>query len=186
MSFFIIPIEVVTRSNGLQIRQEKYVPALGVDRAIVDCDDTAIVWANCSPAQESLVASNPDVVLVPPLDNLIGAGALATVKSTVEALNIPSQWIQTGMSYRTVLRVIIGMAQLIQSLTGQGITVKLKGNLDKTLGSLSLVTRNAIINFCDSAQIESSNMLAGTTIREALRDFGQQFATIHSPRLGDL
>jgi len=111
MSVFIIPIETVVRSSGQAVRQEKYVPALGVDRAIVDIADTAICWADCTPAQESSVAANADVVLIPPLDSTITAGALATVKSKIEALDIPGQWVTAGMSYRTVLRVVIGMAQ---------------------------------------------------------------------------
>jgi hypothetical protein len=137
MSYFIIPIEVVARSGASDpVRQEKYVPALGVQRQIVDHGETAIVWADCTPAQEAAIAANADVLLVPPLDNLIGAGALVAVRAAIEALDIPAQWVQAGMTYRTALRVIVGMAQLLQRVGGiLGQPVVIPGNLDRTFST---------------------------------------------------
>lgn len=183
MSFFLIPIEVVTRPGGKQVRQEKYVPALGVDRAIVDFGDTAIVWANCDPAQEASVAANADVTLIPPLDNNVAVNA---TKAALENLNVPAQWVTAGMTYRTVLRVTIGMAQLIQRASAiLGTPLSIPGNLDKTISQFSVAIRNAVARACDELVIDRTDIVGSTTLREALRDFGQQFAQ-RGVTLGDL
>lgn len=183
MAFFLIPMETVSR-DGENVRQEKYIPALGVSRQIVPIGDTAICWADCTAAQATAIAANADVLLVPPLDNTISN--VTAVRNQIEAMNIPAQWVTAGMTYRTVMRVVVGMAQLIQAVRGRGVTVTLAGNLNMTLSQLSVATRNAIAASCDALSIDRTGIIGSTTLREALRMFGQQFATGRGVRLGDL
>lgn len=181
MSFFLVPIEG-TGARG-DARRPKYIPALGVAWTMVDFGDSAIVWAAASAAQETSVSANADATVIPPLDNAVAVNA---TKNALETLNMPAQWVTAGMTYRTVLRVTIGMAQLIQRVTGLGVTVMLAGNLDKTMAQLSAAVRNAIAQACDELGIDRTGIVGSTTLREALRIFGQQFAQGRTVSLGDL
>lgn len=181
MSFFLVPIQG-TGARG-DPRRPKYIPALGVAWSMADFGDSAIVWAAASGAQETTIAANSDATVIPPLDNTVAVNA---TKNALEALNMPAQWVTAGMTYRTVLRITIGMAQLIQRVQGLGVTVVLAGNLDKTMAQLSATVRNAIATACDQLGIDRTNIIATTTLRAALQDFGQQFSTGRTVSLGDL
>lgn len=183
MTFFVLPIESVIHGSG-QIRQEKYIPALGVDRQLVDFGANAIVWANTSAGQDTTLGANADVIVVPPLDNVV---ALVATKNALEALNIPAQWITGGMTYRAVLRVLVGMAAFyVRTVDTFGTALTLAGNLDKTLSQLTAGQRSALSNASDSLGLDRSSITVSTTVREALRIIGQQFANNMSAALSDL
>lgn len=182
MSFFLVPI--IGSGTRLDPRRPKYIAALGVDWSMADFIDSAIVWATTTPAQETTVAANADARLIPPLDNAVN---VAATQQALEDLNMPAQWVTAGMTYRAVLRVTVGMAQLLQRASAiLGSQIRPTGNLDRTLGSLPVATRNAIAQACDELGIDRTGMVGSTTVREALRDFGQQFAQGRTIALGDL
>ena len=190
MSFFITPMEsFIHPKYGAGVRP-KYVTELGVAWAVcrfgIQVGDPSISWANATPEQEASVGANADAVVVPVLDNTIGTGALTPVRNQIEAMSLPAQWVQTGMTYRTVLRVLVGMAQLMQRMRGLGQPVRLPGNLDRTIGSLSLAIRQALATAADQLGIDRTEITSSTTLREALRNAGQQFASGHGVALGDL
>lgn len=161
----------------------KYIPALGVTWLWVATPlEWGVVWATASPAQETAVGANADAIVVPPLDNLI---ALVATQNALESLNVPAQWLTAGMTYRTVLRVIVGMAAFAQRCEGLGQRLALAGNLDKTVGSLSVAVRNNLSAAADSLGLDRTSITGTTTVREVLRILGQQFAQ-GSITLGDL
>lgn len=181
VSFFIIPMEGTgTRADP---RREKYVPALGVDRAIVDHNDVAIVWANTTPPQDAALALNADVILVPALDLPV---AVVATQTALEALNIPAHWITAGMTYREVLRALVGIAQLLQRCDGLGLRFQLVGNLDRTIASLTVNVRQVLADAADSLGLDRSTIIGTTTVRQALRILGAQFIAGRTIQLGDL
>lgn len=181
MSFFLLPMEGAgTKADP---RREKYIPALGVARAIVDHDDVAVVWADTSPAQEAVLVLNPDVFLVPALDQQI---ALTATQNALETFNIPAQWVTAGMTYREVLRGIIGMAQLIQRTQGLGVKFRLAGKLDRTIGSLAANVQQVLADAADSMGLDRSNVTGATTVRSALWILGKQFLDGRGVQLADL
>lgn len=182
MSFFLVPIETVV-SRGLNIRQPKYIPALGVKWAQVDFRDTSIVWAAASGAQEASVGANSDVLVVPALDNTV---ALVATRSALEARDVPGNWVQAGMTYRSVLRVLIGMAQLIQRMQGMGVNPVISGHLNDQINSFSGAIQTALANAVDSMGLSRANISGTTTLRAALLDIGQQFVAGSAISLGDL
>lgn len=181
MSFFIVPIEGAGTSHDP--RRPKYIPALGVEWAQVYFGNTSIVWASTTPQQETIVGANSDALVVPPLDNQV---ALVATQNALEAQSIPAQWITAGMTYRIVLRIIVGMAQLIQRLQGMGVNATVAGNLDKTISQLPVAVRNNLAAAAQSLGIDTSGIDGTTTLREALRQVGQQFAQGQVVALGDL
>jgi hypothetical protein len=182
MTFFVIPLitEVV---RGESKRWEKYVPALGVDRSVCDIGDTGIVCAVTTPAQDAAIAANADVIQIPPLDNTV---AVTATRNALEGLDIPGDWIQAGMTYRQVLRVIIGMAQFIQLSESLGAKVVLKGNLDLTMAQIPIAQRNALSAAADQLGIDRSAVTGSTTVRQALHLLGSQFANSKTIRMGSL
>lgn len=182
MSFFIVPIVGTgTRADPFL---PKYIPALGVPWQWRDLPrNWGVVWADASPAQESTVGANADAIVVPPLDNTI---ALTATQNALEALNVPAQWLTSGMTYRTVLRVIVGMANFAERCDGMGLQLTLAGNLDKTLSQFSAQTRQILADAADSLGLDRTGITGTTTVRETLRIMGQQFAAGTSIVLGDL
>lgn len=158
----------------------------GVSWGAVDAGESMIVYAVTTPTMDTNLTAMPDVVVVPPLDNVITAGAVNAVQNQIEALNLPAHWVTAGMTYRTVLRVLVGMVQLIQRMDSLGQRVRLTGNLDRTIGSLSAAIQTALTTACDQLGIDHSTIIGTTTVREALRIFGQEFIAGQSISLGPL
>jgi len=182
MAFFVVPLEGA--GTDLDPRRPKYVPALGVDWAMVDHGEAAIVWANATPAQSASIGTHADALVVPPLGNAINVAATATA---LEAMNIPAQWLSAAMTYRVVLRIVIGMAQLLQRLDGRGQKLTLTpAVLDLTVAQIPAGTRANISDAINSLGLDTSGISGTTTVREVLRMIGQQFAAKRIVALGDL
>lgn len=198
-NFYIVPKMAETRFGAPAFRP-KYFPAsfnrIPADVVLVgnqdvtwsacDAGESMIVYSPNTAAQHTALSAQADCVAIPPLDNVIGAGALASVKAQIEALNLPAQWVQVGMTYRTVLRVLIGLVQLINAMDGLGQRPTLTGNLGRTIGSLTAAMQAALYSACAALRIDSSGILPATTVRAALFDFGQQFVTGVGVSLGPL
>jgi hypothetical protein len=182
MSFFIVPT-VGSGTKGDPWRP-KYITDLPLKWNAIDIFDAMVIAANTTAAQDSAIGANPDAILVPPLDATV---AVAATKNAIEALGVPAHWITSGMTYRFVLRFICGMGQLlhrVEVILGTDIT--LTGNLDKTAAQLPVAVRNAILQACDELGIDRSSMDASTTLREALRIFGQQYIAANTVMLNGL
>ncbi len=175
MGFYLLPIVAGT---GVDSVSPKYLRAFGVGYMMVDFGQSAICFAPLTGPQETTLAGNADAVIIPPLDNTIGAGALATVQNSIEALDMPAGWVTVGMTYRTVLRVLIGMAQLVQRVTGiLGFKPVIAGNLNKTISQLPANVQTGLTNAVDSLGLSRTGITGATTLRAALLDIGQQFVS---------
>lgn len=184
MSFFLVPIEGTgTRADPFR---PKYIPALGVQWSMVDFGSIGICWANATSTQETAITANSDAVLVPPLDNVIAAGALATVRNAVEALHVPAKWITAGMTYRSIVKALVGMAQLTHRMAGMGVKLVLAGNLDSTISAFPNNAQTVFAAAIDSLGLNRSAIVGSTTLRAALLNIGQQFVQGNAIILGDL
>lgn len=187
-NFYLVPLlsETVPKSQT----RPKYFGAPGTQADIVLVGNTGttwggnylgndayIVWADTSPAQDAALVAQSDVTKMPPLDNTVTAGALNTVQTQMEAIGIPSQWVQVGMSYRTILRVVLGMVKLLKQMASilGGQRIALTGNLNRTFDSFSANIQNAFMTACAQQSIDTSGIVGTTTLREMLRLVGQQF-----------
>jgi len=182
MSFFLVPI--IGSGTAKDPFRPKYIEALNVAWAMVDHGSAAIVWADTTAAQNSTIGANSDATVVPPLDNTI---ALTATQNALEALNIPAQWLTASMTYRGVLRIVVGIAQLLQRLHGLGTPVVLSQSvLNVTFGSLSAQNQSNITTAIASLGLDGSAIVSTTTVRQILHDIGQQFYAGHGVALGDL
>ena len=138
--------------------------------------------ANTSAAQDITVGANLDAILLPGLDTSVIVAA--TTKTALEALNIPAQWVVAGMTYRLLVKTIIGMAMIVQRTDGVGSRVVLAGNLDSTMSSLSIPTQNAIRDGSDSLALNRSALIASTPLRTILQTLGDQLVASRQFQLG--
>jgi hypothetical protein len=173
MTFLLLPLEGdgLTHLTGFR---PKYIPALGVSFASIAFDGNSLVSATLTAQQETDIALNADVILIPPLDNTV---AVTATKNSLEAINIPAQWVTAGMTYRQVLKVVAGLFLLLQRINGRSALLHLAGNLDKTLAQIPANTCAQLANASDDLGLDRSAVTNSTTVREALRIAGQQFQT---------
>jgi hypothetical protein len=181
MPFAIVPI--IGTGSATDSFRPKYVAALPVAWSMVDHEDTAICWLGATQAQMDSIAANADAWVVPPLDNLVDDAA---TEVALEAQGIPAQWVRLPMTYRQVLRIVVGMAQLQQRAAGQGVRLRLRANRGSTISMLPVAQRLALAQASDSLGLDRSTVTQGTTVRAALRVLGQQFAEGRGVSLGDL
>jgi hypothetical protein len=193
MSYYLVPL-VVGGPFGSRVAKY-FFSDFGMQPRTVPFDDNAIVWiddaAPLTPAQKSFLQAQPDAVAVPPIDNTIGAGALGQVQGGLESLRIPADWVQVGMSYRMVLRVVVGMAQFLQRTAGLGNPVKLPTGaaLDLTMAELSAANRQTLQDAAATmpgGPLDVSAIGPTTTVRQVLYILGQQFADGRAISFGDL
>jgi len=144
-------------------------------------EDLYVLIANLDATQEAALLAQPDVIAIQDLDNTIpNITVRDIIRSYLEAVSIPSQWVVVGMSYRIILRVVIGLWRfraIIQHFAGHRIFLETL-NLDKTIGELSTEMRDALAATSDALDLDYSSITGLTTIREMLYIAGQQFATI--------
>lgn len=182
MSFYVVPL-VGTGARGDAFRP-KYVPALGVQWLACDLPrHWVIVWADATPAQDATIAANADALVVPPLDNTI---ALVATQNALEGLGVPAQWLQSGMTYRQVVRVVVGIANFAQRCEGLGQRITLTGNLNLTVAALPAAIQNVLAAAADSMGLDRTGITGATTLRQVLAIMAQQFIAGVSVSLGDL
>lgn len=138
----------------------------------------ALVAANVTAAERTAITANADVLAVPAnLDATIG-GALATVQASLEAANIPAQWVTAGMTWKTLVKGVLYLHLLMQRFRGLG---PLLGRLfdggltlDSTVGDIPSQTRTRLADAADSYGLDRSGITLNTTIRAALVQLTQQ------------
>jgi len=179
VALFIVPVV----GDGLSRETRflpKYLPALGVQWRAVYFGDKALCWANTTAEQEAAVGANADAIVVA---NPSSDVAVNATRNALEAMNLPGNWVQAGMTYRQVFRTLVGMALVHQRMEAAGFNLQLAGNLDKTLAQIPANRRTALAAAADSLGFDRSQVAASTTVREALRMLGVQAQII---QLGDL
>lgn len=189
--FYIIPLEVVA-DGPFTRRGPKYLtwpqdpdpPALitGVNWEIRDfgLQPTALAAIDVTPAQNTSLSAQADVITVPAnLDNNVGAGNLATVRSKLESIGIPGDAIAAGTDYRQILRGIIAIFAIAQRFDGMQGGAIFAGNrtLDTPLSDLSAAVRQKL----QDAATDLVYSYAGITIASTIRDVLKTLANQQSP-----
>lgn len=171
--FYVLPKVAVT--EPLPSFEPKYLSGLGISNAeSVDygLEDTYLTGAEVTGEQHTALAGEIDVIAIPAdLDANIGLSALSTVKSKLEGLNVPAEWVTTSHTYRDVLRLTARLFQFMQRFHGRsGLTLFLAGiELDHTVGSLSQAHFDAVADAAQQLGVSLSGITPSSTIRFALR-----------------
>lgn len=173
--YYLVPL---IDDDGL--RAPKYIIDLGVTWGAMDYGiiDTALVAADVSDAQHTGLIANADVVAIPlNIDNTISLAALPLVSAQLENLKIPGNWVNTGHTYRQVLRMVGGLFQFAQrhrALSGK-IIIPENINLGQSWGDLGQQTRLELQMTADSFNYNTTGVTAATTIRTILKALADQW-----------
>lgn len=139
-----------------------------------------VVAADVSPADEAFVIAQVDTAAVPAdLTAFLTAGQVTAVQTRLEAMNVPAGWVNTGLTWTEVVRVILWMFVFVQRFTAiHGGRIFLGGvTLDTTVGQLSVTVRNELSTAATSLGLSTSGIVLATTIRAALKLFADQLKT---------
>lgn len=178
-----------TGSSHLDPRVPKYVSEFGAFQWQGPVDygsqDACFIAIDTDAATQATLSAHADDLAVPAnLDNTPGTGAVATTQAALEALDIPAGWVNTGLTWRTIVRVVLGMFILNQrywvisaNQLGNGRrSIFDNVNLSSTVSQIPAQARAWLDEAAASMNLDSSGITGATTIRQLLQNFGQQFA----------
>lgn len=138
-----------------------------------------LVSADTDEATHATLAALPRVTQLPanlnakPQDE----DQVTAIKNFLEARNIPAHWVTTALTYRKMLRVMVGIFQFAQVYFRlHGLTLFRNGvNLDTEARQIPLAERNRLSEAAQVAGLDTSGITGTTTVREILRQLGQQW-----------
>jgi hypothetical protein len=142
-------------------------------------DATYIVYVrDIDAATSATLSGDAAVTALPPLANTIpNQGTLNTVKSKLEALNVPAGWVQVGMTYQTVLHYTFAFFQILQRWVGMGGAAVFGGGvtLDTQFGSLSATAQQRLRDVAAWFGMNFTSVTAATPLRTILKTLADQY-----------
>jgi hypothetical protein len=129
--FYVLPMEPIPPSGFRHPKYFAYDP-LGVTGITANYSlkdyglvDFCVIVTDISAADHTTLSSNADV-LAPPvnIDTTMTQGAVNSAKTFLEGFNIPADWVNAGVTYRSVIRTVTGIFLFMQRVTailGHGI-----------------------------------------------------------------
>jgi len=140
-------------------------------------ESTALIVADVTPEQHAELSGYSDVTSIPAdIDQTISSGALSEVRSALEGLNIPGNWVTTSDTYRQVMRTVAQFFQFIQRLNGITPTKLFTGRTLSTKWSdIPSGMRSNLQSAAESMGMDYSFVIGTTTVREILHAFADQW-----------
>lgn len=184
IQYYLIP----AGTNAAGFRAPKYTdpiakggllpPATPVDWIDFGQEPTFLVGVDTDAATHATLGANADVAQFPAnIENAVGAANLATVRAKLEAFNLPGDAVFAGTTYRTILRGLTAIFDVLQryaALTQNTLVFGANTNLDRTLGSIPAAIRNALQLACDQLRYDTTELTGQSTIRDLLKKLATQ------------
>lgn len=152
-----------------------------------------LVAADTTPAQDAALSALPQVIKIPDnLDQQVGP-ALNTVQNLLEARNIPAGWITSNTTYRTILKMVMGLGGFLQRfpmiaknwnrLLGPGGL-----DLNTQWGDIPPAIRQQLSDTAKSLNLDTSAITGTTTVRQLLKGISDQWIAAHPGglKMGDI
>ena len=139
-----------------------------------------IVAADVSDAQHALLDSQTDVIVIPALDNTIpNATVRNRIRNILEAGNIPGTWVNTGMTYRVVVRNVLNIWRFANRYISKGGKIFTGSvTLDTTWSQIPALAQQKLIETANEFGLDYSAVTGATTIRQILKGMADQFGEI--------
>lgn len=130
-----------------------------------------LVAADVTTAENTSISGNADVLTAPAtLNNTIGAN-LATTQASLEAVNIPAEWITAGMTWRAMLlwlSRLFAFAQRYNGLNGSAPFIDAQTNLDLQVSQVPQAARDRYSATALSFGYDVALITGSMTIRQVL------------------
>lgn len=141
------------------------------------------LFAAVTAEQHTALSAQTDVLAVPAnLDTTISALALTTIQTKLEAANLPADWVTTSMTYRTVLRTLLKIAQIAQRYTGLFGTAPMWPagvTLDTRWNQLTQAQQSRLLQVAQSFNLDTTGVTNTMTLRQIYRALADQLPAVH-------
>lgn len=190
LNLYVMPLVTATDARGRTLtRQPKYTSTIASfpNRGMVDYGNEPwclVGVVDITVAADTALKANADVIALPVnLDQQIGAGPLAKVRSDLESVNIPGTWVQATNTWREVVRFVCAVSEFAQRYQGQTGSLWFTGGvtLATTYGTLPQSAQNGILSAAQSFGFDTSGLVAGSTLRQILVSVGNQYLAAGMP-----
>jgi hypothetical protein len=186
--FYVMPLTVTASGS----RGPKYLKwgvgilagdgtGLDVPWQLIDFgfEPTCLVCADVDAAQHTSLNANADVTAAPANidDTIANATQRDTVRSKLEALNIPAGWVEIGMTFREVLRPcahLFQFAQRYHAISGRKI-IEPGYTLDTIISDIPVEVRQGLKAAADSLGYDFSGISLSWPYRRGLKFLGDQW-----------
>lgn len=173
--YYIVPIERVGSGRGPKYFKWRLgTGTIDCQWAMVDYGlvEQAVVAADISDTDAATLAAAADVLTLPAnLDGTLTLAARNTARTWLEGIGVPAGWVNTGMTYREVLRTVTALFLFMQrvcAILGRTVTVK-AGALDTQFRNLPADVRAAITQAADEQGFDRTGVSNTTTLRVILK-----------------
>lgn len=120
--FFIVPmVGAGTNFDGYRGKYTEEPGVLSSGTLRYSKQDSAIVMIESSQAQLDSVAAQSDATRISTevqLDDTINGGQANSIEATLEAAEVPAQWVTAGLTRRQVIKITCGVFLFMQRLEG--------------------------------------------------------------------
>src|SRR5262245_49928399 len=157
----------------------KYVDDFGPPWAAMDYGlaPICLVAAPLTGAQDAALRRHSDVLVLPALEETIGAANLDALRDGLEQRGLPGTWIEASMTARLVVRRLAQLAQLAQRMRGRQRTALLSTARDLD-GLLTVEAVAALIDLGRSFRFDVNGVTTEQTWRAALLTLADQVRDI--------
>lgn len=140
-----------------------------------------LVRVDLTAAQRTALSAQTDVLVVPAnIDSTVSAAALNRIQTTLEAANLPAEWVTTALTYRQVLRRarrVIMFMQRWQGLFGDRVFVN-GITLDTRWNQLPANIQQRLRDVAASLTLDTSSITNNSTMRQILRVVADQLPDV--------
>ncbi len=188
---YIVPITKIDTGDGTEFAAPKYffgrltsgLPGMeGVQWAWERYvwESHGIIAADVSDTQHVLLNAQTDVIAIPALDNTIpNATVRNRVRNILEAGNIPGDWVDIGMTYREIVRVVLNVWRFANRYISKGGKIFAGGvTLDTTWSQIPALAQQRLRDTADEFGLDYSAVTPTTTIRQILKGMADQFGEV--------
>lgn len=144
-------------------------------------EDCFLLVANVTADEHNALNAQTDVLAVPlQLDNQVSALAETTIKSKLEAIRIPAEWVSTSLTYRQVVRRVRRIISLVQRFRGKFSESVFAGGLtlDSQINDIPQAKRQRLAETAQELGLSTDGISSTTTIRAALRILADQLPDV--------
>jgi len=156
----------------------------GTERVCICCirDITA--------AEHVTLTENIDVLGTPGnIDKLLTQSAVDKIQAYLEPLFIPADWINTGRTYRQVIKTLGALFQFNQrwnKLSGGSSPFKDGLDLSMIYADLPISAKATTNQVFDTLKVDRSSLNSSSTVREILKTFAQGFIANRPIKCGEV
>lgn len=136
--------------HGMEMIVPKYGKGLSYGVNEFGGNGIAAITMEVGDTDHAIIAAQPDVIPVPPLDSRLNTAQFNRLQAWCETRGIPSDKFNSNMTIYRILATMVRMFQFHQRLNGIGLS-QIGTNLDRQIGALPLAARQrlqaAIVSF---------------------------------------